>query len=329
MIDVTCAVIRNEDNEILVVQRGEKTDHPLKWEFPGGKLIPGESREECIIREIEEEVSMSIVICGSLEPVEYDYGHKQIRLIPFICDTLDDLPFLSEHLAHRWLAAEDLTSVDFCEADMVVAGNYLETISHGKQNITKVVQSVPDSVEQSVDDKDLQSMVNSIMGLKEAEWIATSAIENPAIFMKLVEFSFLPDEKLSFRASWILTKVCDRVQGMIDPYFPEIISKLNSLQNESTLRSFLRIISLSDMSGFTGKQHGILADHCFTALKSGFSAIAIKAYSMEILYKLAQLYPDLVSELSSSIRILLEESSAGVTSRGLQILKKLAEIPRT
>jgi len=38
MISVTCAVIRNEDNEVLVVQRGEKTDHPFKWEFPGGKL---------------------------------------------------------------------------------------------------------------------------------------------------------------------------------------------------------------------------------------------------------------------------------------------------
>ncbi len=62
MIDVTCAIIRNEENEILVVQRGESTDHPMKWEFPGGKLAPGETEEECIIREIQEELSIEIVI---------------------------------------------------------------------------------------------------------------------------------------------------------------------------------------------------------------------------------------------------------------------------
>lgn len=326
MLDVTCAVIRNEENEILVVQRGEKTDHPFKWEFPGGKIIPGESREECIIREIEEELSMTIVICGSLEQVEYDYGHKQIRLIPFICDTLDDLPFLSEHLTYKWLDAEDLSTVDFCEADMLVAGEYLETILAGSKDVKEVLQSVPSSTDQSADDSELQSMINSIMSLKEAEWVATSAIENPEILRKLVEFCFVPDEKLGFRASWVLTKVCDRSPEIINPYFHEIISKLNSLQNESTQRSFLRIISLADITKLTGKQHGILADHCFTALKSGFSAIAVKAYSMEILYKLARVYPDLVSELSASIRILLEDSSPGITSRGQQIIKKLGEI---
>ncbi|MBP1666519.1 MAG: mismatch repair protein MutT, partial [Bacteroidetes bacterium] len=55
MIDVTCAIIRNEENELLIVQRGEQSDHPYKWEFPGGKINEDESDEECIIREIKEE----------------------------------------------------------------------------------------------------------------------------------------------------------------------------------------------------------------------------------------------------------------------------------
>jgi 8-oxo-dGTP diphosphatase len=128
MISVTCAVIRNEEDEVLVVQRGEATDHPLKWEFPGGKLAQGETEEECIIREVEEELSMEIVICGQLPEVEYDYGHKQIKLIPFICNTLNELPFLSEHLAYKWVPATDLVSVDFSEADVFVANSYLESI---------------------------------------------------------------------------------------------------------------------------------------------------------------------------------------------------------
>ncbi len=92
MLIVTCAVIRNEENEVLIVQRGEASDHPNKWEFPGGKLSENETEEDCIIREIGEELSMEIVICGRLPEVEHDYGTKQIRLIPFICDTLDELP---------------------------------------------------------------------------------------------------------------------------------------------------------------------------------------------------------------------------------------------
>lgn len=134
MIDVTCAIIRNEDDEILVVQRGEKTDHPFRWEFPGGKLLDGEREEDCIIREIREELTMNIVICSRLPAVEHDYGHKQIRLIPFVCDTLDDIPFLTEHLAFKWLTPGDLRSVGFSAADIPVAEEYLKYINYGEDS---------------------------------------------------------------------------------------------------------------------------------------------------------------------------------------------------
>ena len=53
MIDVCCAIIRNDDAEILIVQRGKQTDHPLKWEFPGGKIKKSESPEDIVIREVD------------------------------------------------------------------------------------------------------------------------------------------------------------------------------------------------------------------------------------------------------------------------------------
>lgn len=324
MISVTCAIIRNEENEVLVVQRGEATDHPLKWEFPGGKLVKGETEEECIFREVEEELSMEIVICGRLPEVEYDYGHKQIRLIPFICDTLDELPFLSEHLAYRWVPVTDLVSVDFSEADVFIANSYLGSIKPEKK---REAQIIPESARELIDDADLQAMVNNMMSMKEAEWIATSAIENPAIFLKLFEYSRSSDKKLAFRASWTLTKVCDKFPEIIYPYISQIVETLSKLDNECALRSFLRIISLSDLEKINSRQHGMLADFCFNILKSGFSAIAVKAYSMEILYRLSLIYPELANELSASIRILLEDGSAGITSRGRMILKRLAEIP--
>jgi 8-oxo-dGTP diphosphatase len=324
MISVTCAVIRNEENEVLVVQRGEATDHPLKWEFPGGKLAHGETNEECIIREVKEELSMEIVICGYLPEVEYDYGKKQIKLFPFVCDTLDELPFLSEHLDYKWVQAKDLLSVDFSEADVFVARSYLEKIKPEKN---PEAQIIPEPIQTSSDDADLQSMINTMMSMKEADWIATSAIENPAIFSKLIEYSYSPDKKLAFHASWILTKVCDKYPEMIWPWLPGIVETMDKLDNESVQRSFLRIVSLSDMSRISTRHHGILAEHCFNALRSGFSAIAIKAYSMEILYKLALIYPELANELSASVNLLQGEGSAGIVARGRMIMKKLAHIP--
>jgi 8-oxo-dGTP diphosphatase len=324
MIRVTCAVIRNEDNEVLVVQRGEATDHPYKWEFPGGKLISGETEEECIIREIDEELSIDIVICGNLPEVEFDYGHKQVRLIPYICDTLDELPILSEHLDFKWVPAKDLVSVDFSGADIIVAKHYLEKF---KVEENPAVQIIPESEQVLIDDTDLQSMINSMMSMKEADWVATSAIENPAIFNKLLEYSFSSDKKLAFHASWTLSKVCDKYPEIIYPYLHSVIVSLEKLDNESALRSLLRIISMSEMNKIGVRDHGILADHCFNALRSGFSAIAIKAYSMEILYKLALIYPELVNELSAIVNLLQGEGSAGIVARGQMIMKKLAVIP--
>ncbi len=324
MISVTCAVIRNEENEILVVQRGKATDHPFKWEFPGGKMAPEETEEECIIREVGEELSIEIVICGKMPEIEHDYGHKQIRLIPFICDTLDEMPFLSEHIDYKWVDEKDLMTLDFSEADVFVAENYLERKKTEKNSEVQIVSQTEDSL---TDKADLQSIVTNMMGTKEAEWVAASALENPAIFMKLFEYSLSPDKNLAFRASWTLTKVCDRFPEIIYPYLEQIVKNLSKINNESTLRSFLRIISLSDLDKINSIQQGLLADFCFNILNSGFSAIAVKAYTMEILYKLSLIYPELKNELFTSITILMEDGSAGITARGRMILRKLAEIP--
>ena len=321
MINVTCAVIRNDDDEVLVVQRGEATDHPFKWEFPGGKLHDGESVEECVIREVAEELSMEIVITGKLPEIEYDYGHKQIRLIPFICDTLDELPFLSEHMAYKWVAANNLLSVDFSEADVFTAKDYLKSINPEKEH---AIHKSHQSEKALSDDTELQTMVARIMSMKEAEWVATSAIENPAIFNKLLEYSFSDDSKLAFHASWTLSKACDKNPEMIYPFLSRIIEKLDKIENESALRSILRIISLSDISVISEKHHGTLADYSFIILRSGFSSIANKAYSMEILYKLVLKYPELTNELVATISLLQGEGSAGIVARARMIMKKLS-----
>jgi len=326
MIDVTCAIIRNEDNKVLVVQRGEKTDHPFKWEFPGGKLADGENDEECIVREVAEELSLGIVICGRLRPVEHDYGNKKIRLIPFICDTLDEEPVLAEHSAYKWVAVEELLAVDFSEADIPVAKQYLHQ-SGGNKFEREISSGSDEEGISAYSEKELKSMINNMMSMQEADWLASSALENPALFSKLLEYSYSDDKKLAFRASWTISKVCDKFPSVILPHLVEIVESLPWFDNESVIRSFLRIVSLNDPGKLSSEHQGLLADYCFSRLTSAESAIAIKAYSMEILYKLALIYPELGNELATSIRLIMEDGSAGIVARGNIILKKISEIP--
>jgi 8-oxo-dGTP diphosphatase len=117
MIEVCCAIIVKE-SKILAVQRGPKSDHPWKWEFPGGKINPGETAEECIVREISEELRLRIEVENQLVSIEFDYGSKQIRLLPFVCKIISGEIILTEHVAKRWVDFEECESLNWSGADL-------------------------------------------------------------------------------------------------------------------------------------------------------------------------------------------------------------------
>ena len=116
MLKVTCAIIISHD-KILITQRNSSSDHPMKWEFPGGKLNPDETVEECIIREIREELDIEIEIRESMTPVQHDYGFKQIELIPFACKLKSGKIKLLEHHDFMWITFSNLEKTDFADAD--------------------------------------------------------------------------------------------------------------------------------------------------------------------------------------------------------------------
>lgn len=116
MIKVTCAcIIKNE--RILVTQRGPDSDHPFLWEFPGGKIKTGETAEECIKREIREELELEIEIVKSMLPVQHNYGIRQIDLIPFLCSANSEKLKLNEHLDFKWIEWTELVEIPFSAAD--------------------------------------------------------------------------------------------------------------------------------------------------------------------------------------------------------------------
>ena len=119
MTEVTCAIII-KNGQVLATQRSEQMPHPLKWEFPGGKVKAGESPEYCIKREILEELGVRVIVRQLLPSVRHVYDTHTIKLIPFICSVDKGKISLSEHKSYRWLPAEHLSSVDWLDADIEV-----------------------------------------------------------------------------------------------------------------------------------------------------------------------------------------------------------------
>jgi 8-oxo-dGTP diphosphatase len=126
MIDVTCAIIIKE-NRILVTQRSEKMSLPLKWEFPGGKIEENENAENCILREIKEELNLEIEIIARLESKQFNYPTISINLIPFISKYLSGELKLAEHSDFKWLTKEELISLNWAPADISVLQEFLKT----------------------------------------------------------------------------------------------------------------------------------------------------------------------------------------------------------
>jgi len=124
IIDVTCAII--EDNgKILVAQRKKESSYSLLYEFPGGKINPGETEHECIQREIFEELRLRIAVHQPLTAVEHGEKEKVIRLIPFICSVIGGNLEVLEHEQVLWVYPEDLTSLNWCPADIPIMKEYL------------------------------------------------------------------------------------------------------------------------------------------------------------------------------------------------------------
>lgn len=115
-IQVACAVIKM-DGLILATQRSATMSLPLKWEFPGGKLEAGETAEECLKRELLEELGITVRVGQRLEPVTYCYQTFTVTLHPFLCDQLQGRMILHEHSNACWLAPHELSTLDWAEAD--------------------------------------------------------------------------------------------------------------------------------------------------------------------------------------------------------------------
>ena len=98
---------------------------PLKWEFPGGKIEAGETAEECLIRELREELGVSVFIGSALSPATHSYQDFTVTLYPFTCSLTGGTVTMHEHHALKWVEPQQMPELDWAAADLPVISEYL------------------------------------------------------------------------------------------------------------------------------------------------------------------------------------------------------------
>ena len=118
---------------ILIAQRKHGKDLEYKWEFPGGKLEQGETYEQCLARELLEEMNLPIVVGDHFMDTAYDYdfGRVELHCYKAVC-AQEQISELNEHEQYRWVPAGELVQYDFAPADKPIIAALLET---GKSDI--------------------------------------------------------------------------------------------------------------------------------------------------------------------------------------------------
>lgn len=116
MIEVTAAII-HKDGKLLICQRPRGKRCEMLWEFPGGKIEAGETPEECLIRECQEELGVAINTDRLLRRVEYEYPEFIVNIYFYICKLVDGEPIYIEHNDIQWLTLDKILNLPLCPAD--------------------------------------------------------------------------------------------------------------------------------------------------------------------------------------------------------------------
>ena len=130
-LPVVCALIEDAAGRVLVAQRPAHKHLGGQWEFPGGKVEPGETPEVALVREIREELGCEITVGRALLRCRHDYGAAAgcIELIPFVARLAPGSPppVPAEHAALRWLPPAGLAGLPLAPADRPVTAHWLAT----------------------------------------------------------------------------------------------------------------------------------------------------------------------------------------------------------
>ena len=116
MTEVVAALIW-EDNRFLACQRPAHKARGLLWEFVGGKVEPGETKEQALIRECQEELAVTVAVQDVFMEVDHVYPDLTVHLTLFNASIAEGIPQKIEHNDFRWITVEEIDQYEFCPAD--------------------------------------------------------------------------------------------------------------------------------------------------------------------------------------------------------------------
>lgn len=126
-IRVVGAVILDEQDKVLCVQRPEGKNLALKWEFPGGKIEKGEAPKEALIRELNEEMGCKIEVLDEITTTIYEYDFGVVELSTYYSRISEGEINLYEHVDMKWMKREEIHTLDWAPADFpaieIIAGH--------------------------------------------------------------------------------------------------------------------------------------------------------------------------------------------------------------
>lgn len=125
---VTAALIRKESS-YLIAQRKKGTHQEMMWEFPGGKIEPGESPEHCLEREIEEELNLKIAVGDIYHVVSHNYGDRHIILLCYLSTVIEGDPEIVDCEDFRWVTPEEMKAYKFAPADIPVVEKLVQDVT--------------------------------------------------------------------------------------------------------------------------------------------------------------------------------------------------------
>jgi hypothetical protein len=158
------------------------------------------------------------------------------------------------------------------------------------------------------------------MSRRNVDYIARYIGNDPRLFRDLITLIFSGNPPLPLRASWVATTITDKYPELLKPYLKKIVTNLEKFNHSGIRRNLLRYLAEIEIPV---AWEGNLYDICYNYLLSRTEPPAVKVYSMQILFNIAQKEPDLKKELRLVIEELINHESAAIKSRSRQLIAKL------
>lgn len=166
-------------------------------------------------------------------------------------------------------------------------------------------------------------MMELIDSWENLDFLMYQIINSPGNIAILANIALIGRHQKSWRAAWLMDKIHEKEPLLIKPFLPEMINQLQTEKSDGKKRHLLKLISLNKISE---EFLGFLTDYCISVFTSAKEPIAVRVHAMQILHNIAQVEPDLKSEIRAIIETEIENHpSAGLESRGKKLIKSLSK----